>query len=972
MSPWSDGPAGGAGPGRKNLVNSSKERTMSREYTMHVISGTHWDREWRHTAEQSKLRLMELVDYAIEVLENNKDYKCFCVDGGTVVLEDYLSVRPENEERIKKLIESKRMQIVRWYTLPETFTVAPEALIRNLLLGAKMAEEFGGAIDSGYTATSYGQTSQLPQIFKGFGINNAIFYRGTNKYELPPFFKWEGKDGSWIYALKTFDEVTRTNWFFYVHYPLVLRKAPKDLTYYYDRENIPVHLCDEGLYERGFAVLRETEEFNREREALEEALETIKAQAMPYAVGRHLLALNMEDNDRPFSLLPQMIEELNAVSPDIEIIQNSLDEYMQTIIEEVKDEELHVHRGELRYAAIEDGFNGLLGATHSSRVKLKLLNEQAETKLLYHAEPLSSIAAFYGAQYPVAMLDRAWSTLLKTHAHDSICGAAVDQAHEDMLYNFSLTNTVAEEVAARSVIALYGKIDSSKEFNDADHTITLFNTLNQPRQEVVSLIIDLPKGNAKLPVGIGIGDAGIGMEYFDIVDEKGNEIECEVLSRDNIKMGIERELDTKSIRFDARRVRILIEAEIPEMGYRTYALRRRGPKLVEHPVPGPDRQLLARENGVLENEYIRVKMNSNGTFSLYNKETGVMMEDLHYFTDGGEVGNAHFSIQPQRNPIRTSLGSAAEITVVETNAFRGTFRIDISMTIPAAATLDGEDRRREIVELPISYWLTLEKGSRFLKIRTRLDNKARDHKLCVNFPTGIRTDYAVCESAFAVEKRCIRWTDTGDNMESFYPFQPMQNFVDVNDGKVGLAVLNKGLREYEVIDDKDRTISITLLRTHRAYMTANTQMIPEEFDKYTGLHSFGVHEYHYALYPHMGDWDEGKVLQAAYQHKVDIKAIQGVPIEGVLPSRASFISISPQDKVMISALKRSEDGSGIIMRMWNTSSDKVAVELKTMLPIESVKRTRLDETIISNESIEDGTIRFEMGAHRIETLLLSR
>ena len=403
---------------------------------MHVISGTHWDREWRHTAEQSKLRLIELLDYTIEVLENNGDYKCFCLDGGVVVLEDYLTVRPENRGRIKKLVESERLQIVHWYTLPETFTVAPEALVRNLLLGAKMAEEFGGTIDTGYTATSYGQTSQLPQIFRGFGINSAIFYRGTNRYELPPFFKWEGKDGSWIHVLKTFDEVTRTNWFFYVHYPLVLGKSPKDLTYYYDKENVPVHLCDGELYERGFVALREVEDFDHEKAALEKALDIIRDQAMPYAVGRHLLALNMEDNDRPFSLLPQMVEELNAVSPDIEIIQDSLDGYMQTIIEEMKDKKLHVHNGELRYAAVEDGFNGLLGATHSSRIKLKLLNEQAETKLLYHAEPLSSIAAFYGAQYPVAMLDRAWNTLLKAHAHDSICGAAVDQAHEVIKHIF--------------------------------------------------------------------------------------------------------------------------------------------------------------------------------------------------------------------------------------------------------------------------------------------------------------------------------------------------------------------------------------------------------------------------------------------------------------------------------------------------------------------------------------------------------
>jgi len=114
--------------------------------TIHVISGTHWDREWRFTAEQSLLRLAELVDELMDVLENNADYKCFLLDGGTVVMEDYLAIRPENEQRLKALFQAGRIQTVMWYTLPEMSSVAPEAIIRNLLYGKKIADEFGGAV----------------------------------------------------------------------------------------------------------------------------------------------------------------------------------------------------------------------------------------------------------------------------------------------------------------------------------------------------------------------------------------------------------------------------------------------------------------------------------------------------------------------------------------------------------------------------------------------------------------------------------------------------------------------------------------------------------------------------------------------------------------------------------------------------------------------------------------------------------
>lgn len=944
---------------------------MIKNYTMHVINGTHWDREWRHTAEQSKLRLCDLMDNIINILETDEEYKCFCVDGGMIVIEDYLSIRPENKERIKKLIQAKKMLVVNWYTLPETNTVAPEALIRNLLVGFRMSKEFGGGMKSGYTATSYGQHSQMPQLYQGFGIETAIFYRGTNKHVLTPLFKWQGIDGSQLLTLRTFDEVTRTNWFFYVHGPVVLGKGIKDLSYTYDRENDPVHMCDQGLYEKAFVLLREDHDYCHDEEVMKKALDSIVKQAMPYAIADNLLALNMEDNDEPYKSLPNMIKEMNKLSDNIEIIQNSLDDYMDKIISEVDDKDLALHRGELRYTTMEyNNFNALLGATHSSRIKLKQLNEKVETNLIHLAEPFAAFAAFFGKEYPKTNLSRAWEALLKNHAHDSICGAAVDLAHEDMLYNFSIANTVAEEVTSRSVIALYSKINTSEDFKHTDHTITLFNTLPYGRKEVVPLIIDLPKVSTGIKVDTGVDGVSSVDTFYDIFDKAGNLIPYTEVSCEDIKIAVERELDTKAIKFSAKRRRILIEADIPAMGYTTYALRLRGPNLVYHPEIVSDRQLIARDNGLLENKYLKLKINVNGTFSLLNKTTGRWMENLHYFTDSGETGSAHVSVKPQRNPIITSHGSFANITLVETNIHRGCFKVELSIKVPAAATIDGKDRLRQMLDIPITYWITLEKDTNYVRIKTRLHNEARDHKLCVNFPSGIKTDYATCESAWAVEKRTIRWTDNGDNFEQFFPFQPMQNFVDVNDGKEGLAILNRGLREYEVQDDPNRTISITLLRTQRAYMTANPDMIPEEYDKYTGQHSFGDLEYNYALYPHTGEWDEGRVLQTAYEFKVDIKAIQGVTIQGELPSTTSLIKVTPEEKIMLSSLKLAEDGKGTVLRLWNTTAENQKVEVSTILPVKAVKRLRMDESQIGDIEFINGSFVFEMGPHKIETFLL--
>ena len=938
---------------------------------IHLINGTHWDREWRHTAEQSKLRLVDLVDNIINLLETKESYTYFCVDGGTIVIEDYLTIRPENKERIVNLIKAGRMQIVNWYTLPETNTVAPEALIRNLLLGHQMAAELGGGMKSGYTATSYGQPSQLPQLYNGFGIDTAIFYRGTNKHILTPLFNWEGADGSKLDTLRTFDEVTRTNWFFYVHGPAVLGKGLKDLTYTYDIGQKPVHMADKYSYEKAFTILNEDFDYIHDPAVHKRSLDWLLAQAEPYKIGNHVLALNMEDNDEPYRYLPELIADMNTIYGDTEIVQDTLDSYMDAIRRDVGEKA--THKGELRFTTMEYGnFNALLGATHSSRIIIKLRNDDAENNLINLGEPLAALASLYGKEYPFSNIQRAWHHLLKNHAHDSICGAAVDRAHEDMMLNFSLAKTVAEEVTNRSVIALFSNIDSSGNFRPDDHIITLYNTLPYEREEVIDVYIDTPKSGF---VAADIGVAGVsgGGEFYDIVDENGNVLDYVELTKDEISIGVEREADTKAIKFNATRRHILVKVKVPQCGYTTLAMRMRGPVFAYHPEIMENRKLIARDGGVLENEFIKVTINPNGTLNLTDKTTGHSTENLMYYTDSGEVGSAHVCVAPKRNAIYTSLGANANITMLESSELRGVFKIELTMNIPAAADLAGENRSREFKALPITTIVTLEKDAKYIKVYTKLVNSCRDHKLCVNFPTGVtEANYCDSESAWDVANRTIRWRDHKDNFEGFFPFQPMQNFVDVSDGKIGFAILTKGLREYEIGDDTSRTAKITLIRTQRAYMTANNNMNYEELDKYTGQHSFGTMEYEYALMPHAGSWQDAGVLMAAYQHKVPIKAVQGVYNDkGVLGTTGEFFSFAPQNgSIMVSALKMSENKNGIILRIWNTTGDAQSASISTILPVSSVTRVRLDETPVEELALKDGKFEFELLPHKIETFLL--
>ncbi|OHB59036.1 MAG: hypothetical protein A2Y12_18340 [Planctomycetes bacterium GWF2_42_9] len=956
---------------------------MSNRPIIYVISGTHWDREWRFTAEQSLLRLAELVDVLLNVLENNNAYPCFLLDGGTVIMEDYLAIRPENEQRLKALFKAKRIQTVMWYTLPEMSTVAPEALIRNLLIGKKMADQFGGAIKTGYTATSYGQISQLAQIYSGFGVNTVMSYRGTNKYQVPPICKLEGPDGSRVYHIRCFDEVTRTNWFFYPHYMLVLDKLARDLGTKWNPEEWPIHMADQGLYETAIQLKNENMDFNTDPEKIKKAVRMLVNQAKPQCIGDNLLALDMEDNAVPYVKLPEMIKKINETLDDYLIKQSSLDEYVESCLNSIDDSKLHTLKGEMRFTLIEAGFNGLLGATHSSRIDLKLMNDLAQRELINIAEPLSAMSSVFGGSYETTLLDRAWLYLLKNQAHDSICGAAISEAHDDNPGRFRSVISLAKECSRKACEEIWSQIDTAGIFEQGDLTLTFFNTLPIRKRGVELVVIDAPKpnfGEYKIEPCTGAGpivegfnpDEMVTFQYFDIFDESGNKIPFKILERENIDLEVERKLDSNAAVYDILRNRILLEVDVPPMGYKTYAVRPRKRHYVTVPKPHGSRPLIASNNRILENEYLKISIDSNGTVDVLDKNSGRQLHGLHYFCDDASTGNAHKHKGTLRNFTVTSLGEKASLTLIENNTLRASWKIDLEMSIPDCAELSSRNRSHTKTTLPISTTVTLKKGSKLVEVKTAISNQARDHRLRVMFPTHIDTDYAYADAAFDVIKRSVLWEQVGDNVEEYHPFKPMQRFVTVSDDKEGFSFISKGLGEYEVIDDPQRTLAITLLRTSRAYMRANRGlMTPEEYCRNLGQHCLGTIEYEYAICLHKGNWDQGGIHLAADSFRLPMRAIQGVSKKGLLPLTQSLFILEPAEDIQVSAFYKSSLAGGYILRLWNTKNKDVNAKIQFNINITSAQLVSMDEqTIQETLKVNNSVIELKITHSKIVTLLV--
>lgn len=150
---------------------------------------THWDREWYREYEVFRIRLLRVFDNVLYMLENHK-IPSFYFDGQTSALQDYLEIRPEKLELVKSLIKEKRLFIGPFYTLVDEFLTDKNSFEHNLQIGMDYAKKMGCTDFIGYLADTFGHSKQVTKVFKDFGIDKCMVWRGCG--DIPAEFKFCG------------------------------------------------------------------------------------------------------------------------------------------------------------------------------------------------------------------------------------------------------------------------------------------------------------------------------------------------------------------------------------------------------------------------------------------------------------------------------------------------------------------------------------------------------------------------------------------------------------------------------------------------------------------------------------------------------------------------------------------------------------------------------------------------------------
>lgn len=908
-----------------------KENSKTKAY---VIPHTHWDREWRYPLWKNRMLLVEFFDQLLEILDNNKDYHCFLMDGQISPIEDYLEVMPQNKEKVTKHIKEGRIAVGPWYTLPDLYPVDGECLVRNLLKGIRITKKYGEPLGVGYNTFGWGQTAQLPQIYKEFGFDFIICAKKVSKDRAPDSeFWWEAPDGTKVLTSRL-GEHARANLFFnsYIDVKFGVSFFGEEFKYSPQRVGSAYHIANKKKANTDYFVLDSNKGFYQEylKEGLEKAIHATDETV----VKEHRLLLNGCDFSTAHTDLTHYLDEANKVIKDVEFVNTRLEEYADKLKESVKDKELKVVKGELRDGPACDCSGNAL----ATRIYIKQLNKKVENEIIRKAEPMAVAADMLGKKYPKHFIDKGWTYLLKSHPHDSINGVTQDKTVNDVEYRLNQALEIGEVVYEKSMAEIIKKIDTSDIEKDRQ-CLAIFNPIARENRDILKVCIDFPAEE-------NIWD-------FDVVDENGNIIPVQKIAVKEHQFPVH-DVEARPWPYKTTRHTCYIECdEIQAGGYKVFEI---VPKETFHreryywvPMKKMNTENIAKAQNILENDFLRSEIMPNGTITLKDKERNEIFEGLHYFEDTGDVGNYWAYYAPYKNKTYTSIGQNANIWLEDEGPLSATIGVEIKMEVPKYGYepdfgVVGESKRsEEMTDIKIISKITLKKNAKKLEVRTQIENTAENHRMRVAFPTGITATHAAASGHFTVDKRSRIPHDFGNNL--YYPEMqtlPQQNFIDISDGEKGLSVVNSSFTEYEYKDDEKRTLYFTLFRSMGNMIVTGWRAI-NRFPEQKGSQLLQTLEYAYDIYPHEGDYGQGYVYARTEELNVPMTAIQFTPNKkGSLPKEKSFYKINNAN-IIVSTLKMAEDNNNYIIRLYNPTSETLEGEFTFGCPIEEVFQTNLNE-----------------------------
>ncbi|EPI12414.1 glycosyl hydrolase family 38 protein [Enterococcus faecium SD3B-2] len=852
---------------------------------VYIISHSHWDREWYMAYEQHHMRLIELIDDLLELFEVDPSFNSFHLDGQTIILDDYLQVRPEKRQAIQQAINEGKLRIGPFYILQDDFLISSESNVRNMLIGMEESRKWGTPVMLGYFPDTFGNMGQTPQLMKQAGISAAAFGRGVKPI---------GFDNQVLEAENYSSQYSEMWW-----------KGPDQTAIF--------GLLFANWYSNG-------NEIPVEKEAALAFWKQKLADAEQYASTNHLLMMNGVDHQPVQKDISKAIHLANELFPDYEFIHSNFTDYLEAVQKDVP-EDLGSVEGELTSQETDGWYT--LANTASARVYLKQWNTKVQRQLENITEPLATMAYEVSGNYPHDQLDYAWKTLMQNHPHDSICGCSVDSVHREMIPRFEKADEVGKYLAQDSLEQLTAAIDTTG-FPKDSFPFVIVNTAGMDKTGEAEITIELERKRFAegIPEQLYQELENLPKRKYHVETKSGATIPA-ILSEETVQFGYDLPKDRFRVPYMVKMIKVTLPLEnMPAFSWETFAL-------VEGEAKAEEKETMIHQSGrIIENGPLHLTIEKNGTITMEDRKNKRKLNNLHIFEDIGDIGNEYIFKQPfYDQPILSSNKENSEVKVLVDTPEIAKISILQEMEIPVSADERLEKEQQMVVEfryrkaerskekriLQIKTIMTIRKDSKKIDFETTLNNQMKDHRLRVLFPTKLHVEHHEADSIFEVVKRPNHVSKSWEN-----PTNPQhqQAFVNIHDEEYGVTVGNFGLNEYEVTEDGQ--IAVTLLRSVGELGDWGYFPTPE-------AQCLGEHRFNYSIELH-GPEEKFSTYLHAYAAQIPFSTQQIKHHEGTLISKQQYLTIK-SETFAITALKRSKFSDKVVVRGFNMSSHLEKLEI---------------------------------------------
>jgi hypothetical protein len=882
--------------------------------TILVVSHTHWDREWYHSAARFRQRLVPLVD---ELLSAPPDEPPFLLDGQSIVIEDYLAVRPAARDALARALREGRLEAGPWYVLADEMIPGGEALVRNLLAGRRTLAELGArAPQVLYSPDAFGHPAALPALASGFDLPLAILWRGLGGPAWPPgdTFRWSAPDDSSVL----------------VH-----------------------HLPPDG-YEFGSTLPTEAEAAARRWRNLEAAVAS--------RAGLNLvLLMNGADHHARQRDLETAVEALASAARPAQVRRTGLREAARELLERASHREPPRISGELRASF---GYTWSLQGTFAVRAPLKRRAVRLERELLRDVEPWLAIGRHAPSMPAVALEHAAWKTLLRCHPHDTLCGCSIDEVARAMAARLDAGEAEAAGLRTDALHAILGHDPDCSAGKRPAWTPAVVVRNRAPRRRGGVAELELIDFARDVPVGPGSAFAQPSEEPEEPLVLAGGAIAFQHLDSD---ARVDR-IEPRRRYPDADLVRVRrVVAWIPDAP--AYGVTCLAQEKGDSPAPGGSVTATDAGDGeiVMQNEWLRVSGTTAGPLSIATTDGARLISAFLELEDTGDAGDSYTPslIEPT---VRGRQSRAVQL--VHRGPLRGELRAQFVLDVPECSTRDG--RSAVAVPLPVEVSFVLDAGARFVRMRVQAHNGARDHRLRVLLDGALANGELWADAAFgAVRREPHVVTPAHARLEAPLPTAPLHRYVTVANAAAGLTVFANGATEYEALPDG--RIAVTLSRGVGALSRPELPERPGHAGWPADIpeaQCLGPVDSDLAVMLHGPRTDSTVDLVERTADDV-LHPLVGGTIRDLIALPQPFTGVALEGEgLAFGACKRSDDGEWMVLRCVNLLEREIRGRWRLAEPPREVRASDLDERIGDPVPAAGSDIAVTAAPRAIVTLLV--